>query len=115
MSMRKRFAGAVIAGAILLMVGAVGGKVQAQLGSSTTTSTSTSSTATSTVASGKFNIGDQVFTTAAVKVRSTPDLTAASIGTLASGTAATVSGGPVQTGSSIFWNLTYSSAPNGWT
>jgi TolB protein len=119
MVVHRRITVAAIAGVVLLLVFGVAfeNKVYAQLASSTTaSSTSSALAATSTPpVSGKFILGDRIYTTAAVKARATPDLTSAPIGTEASSTPATVIGGPVQTGSSILWNLDYGAGTAGWS
>src|SRR3989344_2244974 len=98
---------------LTVVITGLGNYVYAQFASSTLT---TGAEATSTPpVSITFGIGDRVYPTDDVKVRSKPDIDLKAIGTQASGTPATVISEPVFANDFIWWNLDYESGVDGWS
>jgi len=63
----------------------------------------------------KFMIGDRVQTTASLKVRSAPSLSANVLGTQGKGKNGTVVGGPVVADGYTWWNVNYDMGADGWS
>lgn len=108
--------------AVLFLIGLAllfGQEVYAQIISSfsATSTPLTSGNATSIPPiSGKFAPSDRVYTDDAVKVRTTPVIASPPMGIQASGTPATIIGGPVFADEFTWWNVDYDdSAEDGWS
>ena len=75
--------------------------------------------ATSCTGSGapstKFTIGQQVQATAALNVRATASTNGTLVGTEASGTTGTVTGGPTNANGYNWWSISYANGISGWS
>jgi hypothetical protein len=84
-------------------------------GGTTVQRTITITTSETATVSSKFQSGQNVTTTSAVNVRSTPSTSATLLGTQSTGAQGTVTGGPIQSDGYWWWQVNYASGPDGWS
>lgn len=68
-----------------------------------------------TTPSTKFSVGNRVYTTDNLNVRSLPSLSSTSLGVAPAGTQGTVIGGPVSAVGFNWWQIDYDSGADGWS
>ena len=84
-------------------------------GGTTVQRTITITTSETATVSSKFQSGQNVTTTSAVNVRSTPSTSGTLLGTQSTGAQGTVIGGPVQSNGYWWWQVDYATGPDGWS